>query len=353
MLMVIFGAGASSDSVKPSNRARRNDDPLRPPLADALFDLRENFTRVVATYPDFAVLVDRLRGAVARQTPVEAELERIKQEARVFSWYHRALAATQFYLREILWECGSDWIKGGAGVTNYASLLDHLRRWQVRQVPSEDVLLVTFNYDTMLDDACRAIGMNLDSVAEYISQSPFKLLKPHGSVNWFIKTRLDAGRPGYQFAARQLIEHAPVPTTGEYLVRNTQEPDLTIREGEGRRIKRALMPAIAIPVQNKDSSSFAFPPSHAELLTSSIERVTHLLVIGWRGTEEHFLELWKPKRARLKRVVVVAESEESARATMQRLADADLFHDVTGRIPRGGGFSGLSDPDELAAMIGR
>lgn len=45
-------------------------------------------------------------------------------------------------------------LKAAAGVTNYVTLLDQILRWPVRHASSEDVLLVTFNYDTMLDAAC-------------------------------------------------------------------------------------------------------------------------------------------------------------------------------------------------------
>ena len=48
--------------------------------------------------------------------------------------------------------------------------------------------------------------------------------------------------------------------------------------------------AIALPVETKNE--FEFPEAHLKKLRSVIPEVTRILIIGWRGTEEHFLKLW-------------------------------------------------------------
>src|SRR2546422_9217433 len=49
-------------------------------------------------------------------------------------------------------------------------------------------------------------------------------------------------------------------------------------------------PAIALPVETKNE--FEFPDAHLKKLRDVIPEVTRVLIIGWRGTEEHFLKLW-------------------------------------------------------------
>lgn len=352
MLMVIFGAGASFDSVKPFNRVRRDDDPYRPPLAKSLFELRENFMDIVAEYPECGPLIDRLRAAVRRGEPVEGALEAMTREAADYPTQHRAIAAIRFYLREVLWDCGSHWLDAGAKVTNYVILLDQILRWRAKRQSDESVLLVTFNYDTLLDDACASFGMTLSSPAEYITGSPFKLFKPHGSVNWF--EEVDARAEGlrqYHGTAHYLIAQAPLKGTGTYFVRKGRTPHLMHRVPT-RPHYQCSFPAIAIPVQRKNASTFACPSRHTLFLTDAIEGVDRLLIIGWRGTEDHFLEMWRPKRARLDRVVAVAESSSKATETLDLLRDADLFFNTTSTDPIGDGFTGLSESDNLSDLLG-
>jgi hypothetical protein len=88
-----------------------------------------------------------------------------------------------FYLQQILWACGTRWHKLSHGVTNYAELLARLDKWRYQR--NERVALVTFNYDTLLDEAVRwTLGLQLHSVESYIAAEEYKLIKPHGSVNW-------------------------------------------------------------------------------------------------------------------------------------------------------------------------
>ena len=58
---------------------------------------------------------------------------------------------------------------------------------------------------------------------------------------------------------------------------------------------------------------FECPEEHFAALTRAIPEVTRLLLIGWRGTEQHFLDLWRENFPKgLKRVQVVAGDWEQA-----------------------------------------
>lgn len=52
---------------------------------------------------------------------------------------------------------------------------------------------------------------------------------------------------------------------------------------------RAAFPAIAIPVEKKQT--FQCPQHMIDELTALLPKVTKIFVIGWRATEDHFLEL--------------------------------------------------------------
>lgn len=52
---------------------------------------------------------------------------------------------------------------------------------------------------------------------------------------------------------------------------------------------RSVFPAIAIPVEHKNQ--FACPQSLVEQLVKALPNVSKVLIIGWRATEQHFLNL--------------------------------------------------------------
>ncbi len=252
---------------------------------------------------------------------VEHELELIKAEAATYSVARVELAAIQFYLRQVLAECTTRWHENATGVTNYVDLLSRIDRW--RHAHNERVMLVTFNYDTLLDRALASFPMNLDlgSIDGYVKRDDYKLVKPHGSTNW---GRLLAGRSEPNMSSeeitRRMIERvAELDFTDEYAVTGQ-----SVQWGD----HRLAFPAIAIPVEDK--SEFACPQAHlnefVRWLTAWRERreqvddVSHVLVVGWRASENHFLDLIT-NRLENKRVLIVdggATTAEIAAANLQR-----------------------------------
>ncbi len=128
MLMVIFGAGASYDSV-PHRRWGSRKFPgseHRLPLANELFSDRELFTATMEEFPKCQPVVPRLR---LKNILVEQELQRLQLEAEEDPERHRQLAAVRYYLRSMLWQCEEHWGRVARGVTNYKSLLAQRRNW--------------------------------------------------------------------------------------------------------------------------------------------------------------------------------------------------------------------------------
>ena len=52
-----------------------------------------------------------------------------------------------------------------------------------------------------------------------------------------------------------------------------------------------VFPAIAIPVENK--REFECPVDHLKQLRMFLPHVTKIIIVGWRATETHFLDLLK------------------------------------------------------------
>ena len=111
MLLVIFGAGASYDSVPhlpaPSNPAdaikHRVDYASRdrPPLANQLFEDRPEFVNAMEQFKDCMPLVPALR---KRGVAVEQELTKLQEQAETFPRVHGELAAIRYYLHLALWQ---------------------------------------------------------------------------------------------------------------------------------------------------------------------------------------------------------------------------------------------------------
>ena len=136
MLMVVFGAGASYDSV-PAHPVGVED--IRPPLAKDLFR-----TGPLTRTPSLDSLNVRPSFPYLRvdDVSVEQELERLQAEAEEKPERHQQLAAIRYYLHVMLWECERRWKELAGGVTNYKTLLDQLEHYRR---PDETVCLVTFN----------------------------------------------------------------------------------------------------------------------------------------------------------------------------------------------------------------
>lgn len=188
-------------------------------------------------------------------------------------------------------------------MTNYRILFGQIERW--RRSHQDQGLLVTFNYDWLLDAALASSGRSLASIDEFVSHDDYRLIKAHGSIDW----RRDLGYAPPQFL-HGIIDLAP-------------ELDFTsgkIVTGSVTGITGAIR-AIAIPTQTK--TSFECPPEHIVALEEWPPEVDRILIIGWRAQERHFLDLCKRHLAenREVEVLVVSESPGSARATISTLME--------------------------------
>jgi len=297
MLMVIFGAGASFDSAQSSRiqvvggAIRYDGLPYRPPLANDLFaDRNRAFAAHIRAYPKMHAILPLLRER--SQKSVEEVLESLQSEAGAYPERHRQLAAVRFYLRDLLWECTDQWIDHTSGVTNYSPLIDQILRWHGTKEP---IALVTFNYDLLLENALRSFGFYWSPPERFLeSHEILKVFKLHGSVDWaqFVD------RPYEGAGASALIDSAEkIKPTGPFVSAFRRQDE---KEG------KLLFPAIAIPVQSKDESTFACPVDHLESLKKLVPDVNKLLIVGWQAREAHFTSILRSRIQKLDHLTVVS-----------------------------------------------
>src|SRR5262245_26550907 len=102
MLLLIFGAGASYDSMpeKPANLALLKE---RMPLANELFDAR--FGDTLARWPQIKSLVPYLQQR-SQERSVESVLEELVQQAKGYPPMYGKLNAMRYYLQDLITNAG-------------------------------------------------------------------------------------------------------------------------------------------------------------------------------------------------------------------------------------------------------
>ena len=105
----------------------------------------------------------------------------------------KQLVAFRFYLCHVIAEVTSDWLSQTNGRTYYLRLFNYLLEWQ--ETSHEPIRLVTFNYDTLIEDALGSLFTNwhFNDLASYIAREDWTLMKLHGSITWSRVAGLDTG----------------------------------------------------------------------------------------------------------------------------------------------------------------
>ncbi len=292
-------------------------------MASELFLDREPFSPALSQFPQCHPIVPYLQSSP--EGTIENTLETLRSESEKDPERTRQLAAIRFYLHYVIWQCEVSWNKYAGGVTNYVTLLDQLRRSR----RSEDtVCLVTFNYDRMIESALRSLDITIETIPDYIAHDAFKLFKLHGSVDWAreVDTPIaDITNQDSWDVGRELIRRA-----GEIEITNR----FCIVQGHpiGKSNDMVLFPALAIPVETKNS--YECPDEHLKCLQEHLPRITQIIMVGWRGTEQHFLASLKDLLPEEVPVCVVAGKREGAEEVIGRLQGAGIR--IAGRAFDGG-----------------
>ncbi len=294
MLTIIIGAGASFDSYPEYPSVGQNPVTFvdtRLPLAKELFSRR--FANIARAHPLAFPLFSSLR----RANNIEHELERISADSSDPD-IPKQLLAVRHYIHDVISTAQSNWNNTLDEHTTYYEFLNILRRWHVRT--KEPVALITFNYDTLLDQAFTAnIGVSLLKMPSYVqNRTGFQLFKPHGSINWVRVAKNVYSGTLYDSADK-------IEWSDEFVTDNENRPMFP------------SAPAIAIPTETK--TFFEFPSSHLDEMKKAIEQTTVLITIGWRGAEKHFLKLWEDSAS--KRTIQKLQIVNSDQAKSEEIYD--------------------------------
>lgn len=344
--MVIFGAGASYDSC-PTYPPGKPVPPRSPhiadlahlrrlPLANDLFDNRDIFVEALDNFPQCKTIVAKLRSAslTPNEVSIEAVLQRIQDEAANYPRGLQELAGIRYYLQRAIRNCQGHWYEISRGVTNYLALVREIERTSRGKEP---VCLVTFNYDTLLEEALGLLGKEhaIHTPDDYVKNSRlFRVFKLHGSVNWAqevdnpaLPPNINPGNP--QGILAHLIERAADLEISERYA--LCEPANGMSDG------RLVFPAIAIPVEGK--SVFQCPRTMLQELKNILPDVKKVMIIGWRATEAHFLDLLKEYLGREVFISVVAADERAARDSQVRISRVLINNRPGCCVERAAGFT--------------
>ncbi len=330
-LLVVFGAGASYDSIPSLPAPKPGGDfgiGSRPPLTNQLFDYRFNHILSQPQYRTCAKIIPYLK-QVSDAGSIEQILEKLQAEGREYPERFRQLAAITFYLQNVISTSQRLWETGSMGVTTYNTFIDQI---QHHQRGLGHTCLVTFNYDTMLENV-HPFGAEISGINDYVSNKNFKLIKLHGSINWArqVETPLDVSEKTLSQKSdgeiiAELIEKAPELELGQtfHLIEDEKVRQLD---------EKALYPAIAIPVQSKQH--FECPQAHLDALKACLPEVDKLILIGWSGNETRFLELLKENLRKSLKIMLVTGTEEGAAQLMAKLKASRIAGEITAKT----GFS--------------
>lgn len=334
MLMVIFGAGASYDSspdYAPTSEDMHNTPggivvlrEYRPPLANQLFELRTSFATAAEEIPRCQPILDQLRNRPSDMS-VEQQLGKLREQALNYPEGQRQLVSVQFYLQWIIGECQSEWNQRIKSHTTYRVLVGQIDR----QLKGEPACMVTFNYDTLLEEAFLSLGRTFYTLDEYISRNDYRIIKPHGSVNWvqeLEEQKQSQVVPSQLRFANDLIAQAETlrATDRYHLITNSDRGPGSRWVVSQIRVNSSLgavLPAIAIPLEKKQD--YVCPASHLEVLRDCISKADKLLIIGWKGAEKNFLQLLSERLKKGIPKMVVSSSRFSAEKIMLTLFGID------------------------------
>ncbi|HUL41370.1 MAG TPA: SIR2 family protein [Burkholderiales bacterium] len=273
---------------------------------------------------------------------LEQKLQEIAAEAPEYPIRFQQLMVVRYYIQYILWQSENHWIHEVAGhVTNHRSLLDQIDRW--RQ-PGDPVCIVTFNYDRIIEDALRSAGVPIAKLSDYTSSERFKLFKVHGSINWVRRVGIFARDVAEGMNQWGAVEAVTERASGLKF----HDFEIVSEYPSGMLNGELVVPAIAIPLMDK--SDFECPTDHLDLLTSLLPLTSRLLVIGWRATEQKFLNLLSSALRSPVRGYIVAGSGNAAKDIAERLVAAGVLSEYG---VSDGGFTEMITRRELDTFLGR
>ncbi len=340
--MVIFGAGASYGSTPLPGRSQMRDpgyymrERKRPPLAEGL----TNYPAIAAEYPASRAVIEYLeRAATTHGTGFEDALASFGALAEKTTTRMQQLVAFRFYLARVISSVTTDWLGETHGKTYYLRLFNYLLEWQDRS--QEPIMLVTFNYDTLVEDALGSVfpDWRLNSFDSYLKGPRWSLIKLHGSIMW--------SRRGLNETGAALSNYDRALAGANQLASPDLEFELRTGLADGAEATAVFFPALAVPMAHK--MTFECPRIHLEALETVLPEIDRVLICGWRAAESHMVELLQkiPPRCRLG---VVTGSDKDLDETLHRLGEWGQYSRMSPKLAAG--MEGLLESEMTGNLLG-
>ena len=363
-LAVITGAGASHDSIP---RRQVVLPTWQPPLTDTLFDNATFLSEFMPSGPARALAATVAHRLHKTPRPnFEAVITTEYQRSQANPTLRAGFTALRFYLRDLFMDATRKWTREVGGVTNYQWLVREVEAW--RGSVDGRVLWITFNYDTMLDEALEDVyqdsfgwgGEPDPQLATYTSSPDWALVKLHGSCDWRRLTRFRLEE--YEAASDPVLSQGRLVKAWDA---EADPPDGATTYARGKWSSDAdgarslWIPALMAPLAGK--SAFECPPTHAKHLFSLLPAVDLIVTIGWRAQEQHLLERLAQMRQNPPDVYSVTQGEDTALTVAEIVRAATSPDDAAASSAAGivaeglkhGGFTRLADQrSDLATDLG-
>ena len=276
---VILGAGASHD-VK-GEGSPCIDPTFQPPLARDLFNIagHPEYWSVIEDYPGASALVHRLASHISSgQISVESELKRYADHSDPQIRSHFKYIPP--YLRDLLYYAS---VKYTPMPSSYIELAQELISEH-----QHNVLFIVLNYDNLLEQALQGFypKFTFNSISEYVTADrPAKVVKLHGSVNWF-KQMPRLGRDSWDEALERFDPSTETPEN-EIIVKNWEHPVRAYTVVN----KPYIYPLLTAPLAGKGVSDAICPDSHINVAKEFLRDCQKFLIIGTSGLDEDLLAL--------------------------------------------------------------
>ncbi len=274
-ICVILGAGASFDVRTPGSRVMNEE--CRPPLANSLFDALNDATwQSLQTYSGARFLRARLELDSARAIGLEeALLGYANHESEPIRQRFKHIPP---YIRDLLFQCSETYIRDPDG---YIQLVTELLAEH-----SFEVLFLTLNYDTLLEKALTLFDPDYEfqELPYYISPArTAKVVKLHGSINWFIG--FPEGSESWQYYVDHL-DLSEKPNDSDVVVLNSVH-----KINDYRSNNRWWYPVLTAPLAGKGLADAVCPAEHIDFVREFLASAGKILVVGTSGQDQDLLGL--------------------------------------------------------------
>jgi hypothetical protein len=325
--MFVFGAGASKHCLFGKDKNQDYNTMKRPPLGNEIFDRTfddtiQHFEGARLSAPFFE----------ARGNDIEGSLEDEWQNLR--NAYNPNITARhislQFYLQTLFKCISADVVRGYYRNNLYSLFANKLQNYLAGK--DERVALVSFNYETILDEfVAKIFNAPFRTMADYIDYNTRQviLFKPHGSSNWgwpaknyqraphsnqsfhqtLYEQRLEPWEIYYQLLGdfdSMVYNHAwgyertnHKHNLARYTVNKNKIEVMDHSKGYD------YFPSLLMPYRDKDE--FVMHYDHHTALRWFVSEIEELYLIGWKGNEELFNRMIKEQAASV-RVIFVGSS---------------------------------------------